>query len=146
MLRASGDTFWVSLKHGTNDGLRLGSDGGVLSKHADDGSRGNDELGNCEVISIDANSSIEDRDEADGPSRREKVRDSIIRYANRFMDPTQMDRVTVIVRRGKRFECRFSDLETDVARPGRERPFVADSRHLVLEGPMSGTGLASGSQ
>ncbi len=46
---------------------------------------------------IDANSTIEDRDEADGATRREKVRDSIIRYAERFMDPTQLDRVTVIV-------------------------------------------------
>ena len=49
---------------------------------------------------IDANSTIEDRDEGEGLSRREKVRDSIIRYANRFMDPTQMDRVTVIVPEG----------------------------------------------
>ncbi|UCG23900.1 MAG: FHA domain-containing protein [Chloroflexota bacterium] len=51
-------------------------------------------------IIIDANSTIEDRDETEGQSRREKVRDSIIRYANRFMDPTQLDRVTVIVPEG----------------------------------------------
>jgi hypothetical protein len=49
---------------------------------------------------IDANSTFEDRDEAGGPSRQEKVRDSIIRYAERFMDPTQLDRVTIIVPEG----------------------------------------------
>lgn len=49
---------------------------------------------------IDANTTIEDRDEAGGDSRREKVRDSIIRYADRFMDPTQLDRVTLIVPEG----------------------------------------------
>jgi hypothetical protein len=49
---------------------------------------------------IDANSTIEDRDEAGGATRREKVRDSIIRYAERFMDPTQLDRVTIIVPEG----------------------------------------------
>ncbi len=49
---------------------------------------------------VDANSMIEDRDEAGGATRREKVRDSIIRYADRYMDPTQLDRVTIIVPEG----------------------------------------------
>lgn len=49
---------------------------------------------------IDANSTIEDRDEVGGATRREKVRDSIIRYADRFMDPAQLDRVTIIVPEG----------------------------------------------
>jgi hypothetical protein len=49
---------------------------------------------------IDANDTIEDIDQVGGESRREKVRDSIIRYANYFMDPTQLDRVTIIVPEG----------------------------------------------
>jgi len=49
------------------------------------------------IIVIDADESIEQRDQADGPTRREKVRDSIIRYANLFMDPTELDEVTIIV-------------------------------------------------
>ncbi len=49
---------------------------------------------------VDADSTIEDRDEVGGASRREKVRDSIIRYAERFMDPTQLDRATIIVPEG----------------------------------------------
>jgi hypothetical protein len=52
------------------------------------------------IIIIDANTTIEQRDGSDDLSRREKVRDSIIRYANHFMDPMQKDRVTIIVPEG----------------------------------------------
>jgi hypothetical protein len=49
------------------------------------------------IVVIDANTSIENRDEANGLSRREKVRDSIVRYANHLMDPREQDRVSIIV-------------------------------------------------
>ncbi|MDX1616340.1 MAG: FHA domain-containing protein [Candidatus Promineifilaceae bacterium] len=49
------------------------------------------------VFVIDANASIEDIDESGGRPRREKVRDAIIRFANRFMDPAQRDRVSIVV-------------------------------------------------
>jgi hypothetical protein len=49
------------------------------------------------IVVIDANTSIENRDEANGLSRREKVRDSIVRYANHLMDPQEQDRVSIIV-------------------------------------------------
>lgn len=52
------------------------------------------------IIVIDADESIEQRDQVDGPTRREKVRDSIIRYANLFMAPNQLDEVTIIVPEG----------------------------------------------
>ncbi len=58
------------------------------------------DVGTDLIIVIDADESIEQRDQADGPTRREKVRDSIIRYANLFMDPTQLDGVTIIVPEG----------------------------------------------
>ncbi len=53
------------------------------------------------VIVIDADTAFEQRDEAGGLSRREKVRDSLIRYANLFMDPMQLDSVTIIVPEGE---------------------------------------------
>jgi hypothetical protein len=49
------------------------------------------------IVVIDANTSIENRDEANGLSRREKVRDSVVRYANHLMDPQEQDRVSIIV-------------------------------------------------
>lgn len=49
------------------------------------------------IFVIDANSTIDDRDQAGGLTRSEKVRDSIVRYADRFMDEAQLDRVSVIV-------------------------------------------------
>ncbi len=49
------------------------------------------------IFVIDANSTIDDRDEAGGLTRREKVRESIIRYANDFMDQSQLDRVSIVV-------------------------------------------------
>ncbi|HSG15635.1 MAG TPA: FHA domain-containing protein [Anaerolineae bacterium] len=52
-------------------------------------------------IVIDANSDIESHDDAGGPSRREKVRDSIIQFAEDQMDGGQMDRVTIIVPEGE---------------------------------------------
>jgi hypothetical protein len=51
-------------------------------------------------VVIDADTEIEHRDEAEGLTRREKVRDSIIRYANLYMDPFQLDKVTIIVPEG----------------------------------------------
>ena len=57
-------------------------------------------LGSEVVFVIDANTSIEQRDEAEGLTRREKVRDSIARYANHFMDPVQLDAVSIIVPNG----------------------------------------------
>lgn len=58
-------------------------------------------LGSDIAFVIDANTSIEQRDEADGLTRREKIRDSIARYANHFMDPVQLDRVSIIVPDGQ---------------------------------------------
>ncbi len=49
------------------------------------------------VFVIDANNSFEQRDEPEGLSRREKVRDSIIDFAQRYMDPQLQDRVTIVV-------------------------------------------------
>lgn len=52
------------------------------------------------IVVIDANTSIEQLDEAGGLTRREKVRDSLVRYANLFMDPMQVDSVSIIVPEG----------------------------------------------
>ena len=52
------------------------------------------------IVVIDANPDIESHDEPGGPSRREKVRDSILRFAEEYMDSTQLDRVTIIVPEG----------------------------------------------
>ena len=52
-------------------------------------------------IVIDANSDIEAHDEAGDPSRREKVRDSIIQFAESNMDGAQLDRVTIIAPDGE---------------------------------------------
>lgn len=49
------------------------------------------------IFIIDANASIGQRDDAGGQTRHEKVRDSILRYANQFMDEEQLDRVSIIV-------------------------------------------------
>jgi len=49
------------------------------------------------IFVIDANSTIDERDRAGDITRAEKVRDSIIRYADSFMDEAQLDRVSVIV-------------------------------------------------
>lgn len=53
------------------------------------------------TIVIDANSDIEARDDAGGATRREKVRDSILLFAEQYMDGTQLDRVTIIVPEGQ---------------------------------------------
>lgn len=52
------------------------------------------------IFIIDANASIGQRDEAGGLTRHEKVRESIIRYADQFMDEGQLDRVSIIVPSG----------------------------------------------
>jgi len=49
------------------------------------------------IFVIDANSTINDQDEAGGLMRRDKVRESILRYANEFMDDTQLDRASIII-------------------------------------------------
>jgi pSer/pThr/pTyr-binding forkhead associated (FHA) protein len=59
------------------------------------------DVGTDLFIVLDADSTIEQIDEEGGQTRREKVRDSIIRYANFFMDPMQLDRVTLIVPEGQ---------------------------------------------
>ena len=55
------------------------------------------EVGTELIFVVDANSTINDRDEAGGLTRYEKVRDSIISYANEYMDEGQVDRVSIIV-------------------------------------------------
>lgn len=49
------------------------------------------------IFVIDANTDIEERDEDGGPSRREIVRDSIHRFVDLYMDPSGLDRVSIIV-------------------------------------------------
>ncbi|MGB3714048.1 MAG: FHA domain-containing protein [Candidatus Promineifilaceae bacterium] len=49
------------------------------------------------IFVIDANTDIEERDETGGPSRREKVRDSIVRFVDQYMDPENLDRISIIV-------------------------------------------------
>ncbi len=49
------------------------------------------------IFVIDANATINNRDEAGGQTRYEKVRDSIISYANEYMDESQIDRVSIVV-------------------------------------------------
>lgn len=49
------------------------------------------------IFVIDANSTIAEIDELGGLTRREKVRDSIVRYATRYMDAAQRDRISIIV-------------------------------------------------
>ncbi|MGD8854888.1 MAG: FHA domain-containing protein [Chloroflexota bacterium] len=46
---------------------------------------------------IDANRDIEARDDNSGLTRREKVRDSILLFAEQYMDGAQLDRVSIIV-------------------------------------------------
>ena len=49
------------------------------------------------IFVIDANTDIEERDEDGGLSRREKVRESILRFVDLYMDADYVDRVSVIV-------------------------------------------------
>jgi hypothetical protein len=49
------------------------------------------------IFVVDANTDIEERDERGGPSRREKIRDSISRFVDQYMDADRLDRVSVIV-------------------------------------------------
>ncbi|MGD2050042.1 MAG: hypothetical protein PVH03_11110, partial [Chloroflexota bacterium] len=58
------------------------------------------DIGTELIVVIDANTSIEQLDEAGGLTRREKIRDSLVRYANLFMEPMQVDSVTIIVPEG----------------------------------------------
>jgi hypothetical protein len=49
------------------------------------------------IFVIDANTDIEERDEDGDPTRREKVRDSIVRFVDQYMDPQNLDRISIIV-------------------------------------------------
>jgi len=49
------------------------------------------------IFVIDANTDIEERDEDGGLSRREKVRESILRFVDLYMDADYVDRVSIIV-------------------------------------------------
>jgi len=49
------------------------------------------------IFVIDSNTNILARDDSGGPTRLEKVRDSIVAYAQQYMDDTQLDLVTIIV-------------------------------------------------
>jgi pSer/pThr/pTyr-binding forkhead associated (FHA) protein len=60
------------------------------------------------TLVIDANEELERIDEIGGQTRREKVRDAIIRFAERYMDPVQRDRVSIIVPDGN--EARFVEV------------------------------------
>ena len=55
------------------------------------------EVGADVVFVIDANETMSDIDQVGGISRLEKVRNSIIRYANFYMDPLQNDGVSILV-------------------------------------------------
>lgn len=49
------------------------------------------------IFVIDANETYNDRDQPDGLTRREMVRDSIVEFASSFMNQAQLDRVSIIV-------------------------------------------------
>ncbi len=49
------------------------------------------------IFVIDANEMYNDQDLPDGLTRREMVRDSIVEFANSFMNQAQLDRVSIIV-------------------------------------------------
>jgi hypothetical protein len=53
------------------------------------------------IIVIDNNTDIRAHDFAGGPTRREKVRDSILIFAEQYMDTSQLDRVSIIVPDGQ---------------------------------------------
>ena len=79
-----------------SSGLRLFEDDSIIENFSAEGFDPGAEL----IIVLDANTTIEQRDGDDDLSRREKVRDSIIRYASHYMDPMQKDWVTIIVPEG----------------------------------------------
>jgi Mg-chelatase subunit ChlD len=49
------------------------------------------------IFVIDANESYDLQDQADGLTRREMVRESILDFANNFMNKSQLDKVSIIV-------------------------------------------------
>lgn len=67
------------------------------------------------IVVIDANSRIEEADDAGGLTRLQTVKDSIMMYAGRFMDLAGRDRVTVVVPDGAGEGGRL--LAEDVALP-----------------------------
>jgi hypothetical protein len=58
---------------------------------------------------IDANRTFNTRDAAGGPTRREVVRDGIIRFAEAYMSQAQLDRVSIIVPDGDQPRLLLSD-------------------------------------
>jgi pSer/pThr/pTyr-binding forkhead associated (FHA) protein len=75
------------------DGLILAEDGTLVEEYE----TSEMSVGTEVIFVIDANATIDDRDEAGGVTRREKVRESIIRYSAEFMDQSQLDRVSIVV-------------------------------------------------
>jgi hypothetical protein len=62
------------------------------------------------VFVVDANRTFNERD-GDNFSRREEVRDTIVRFASEFMSPSQLDRVSVVVPDGEDGRFLGSDSE-----------------------------------
>jgi hypothetical protein len=75
------------------EGLILAEDGNSVEAFE----TGEKPVGTEVIFVVDSNATIDDRDEAGGLTRREKVRESIIRYATEFMDQSQLDRVSIMV-------------------------------------------------
>lgn len=74
-------------------GLALNENG----KNVEILSQGETEAGFEYIFVIDANESYDLQDQADGFTRREMVRESILDFANNFMNESQLDRVSIIV-------------------------------------------------
>jgi hypothetical protein len=62
------------------------------------------------VFVIDANRTFNERD-GDNLTRREEVRDTIVRFASRFMNQAQLDRVSIVVPDGETGRFLSSDAE-----------------------------------
>jgi hypothetical protein len=82
-----------SVRIPTIDGVEFSENGEPVSEPELDETLSGIEL----IVVLDANSTYNTRDELGGLTRREKVRDSIVRFSNQFMDPTQKDRVSIVV-------------------------------------------------
>ena len=73
--------------------LLLSEDGNVIEVLE----TGSEAFGVDFIFVIDANRDVERRDGRSGLTRREKVRDSIVRFANNSMSSAQLDRVSIVV-------------------------------------------------
>ncbi len=59
ILSRKGDTILVEINGGLNDGIYMGSSGGVLSAYSKElPERGNDEIGNCKTIKVEATRTV----------------------------------------------------------------------------------------